>query len=95
MLLKGQLEQQLNQLTMIYQHGRIMTASQQEDLLQRCITDVRRMSMSSSIKRIIKLNRNRQRAIKEKDFRKFYTFSCKIHLIERMDKVPIGSYILK
>nr|DAH26494.1 MAG TPA: hypothetical protein [Caudoviricetes sp.]DAW06856.1 MAG TPA: hypothetical protein [Bacteriophage sp.]DAZ73125.1 MAG TPA: hypothetical protein [Caudoviricetes sp.] len=49
----------------------------------------------SNIKRIIKLNRNRQRAIKEKDFRKFYTFSCKIHLIERMDKVPIGSYILK
>ena len=69
-------------------------ASQQEDLLQRCITDVRRMPMSN-IKRIIKLNRNRQRAIKEKDFRKFYTFSCKIHLIERMDKVPIGSYILK
>lgn len=93
--LKGQSEQPLNRLTMIYQHGRIMTASQQEDLLQRCITDVRRMPMSSSIKRIIKLNRNRQRAIKEKDFRKFYTFSCKIHLIERMDKVPIGSYILK
>ena len=48
----------------------------------------------SSIKRIIKLNRSRQRAMREKDFRKFYTFSCKIHLIERMDKVPIGSYIL-
>lgn len=94
MLLKGQLEQQLNQLTMIYQHGRIMTASQQEDLLQQCITDARRVPMSN-IKRIIKLNRNRQRAIREKDFRKFYTFSCKIHLIERMDKVPIGSYILK
>lgn len=94
MLLKGQLEQQLNQLTMIYQHGRIMTASQQENLLQQCITDVRRVPMSN-IKRIIKLNRNRQRAIREKDFRKFYTFSCKIHLIERMDKVPIGSYILK
>lgn len=57
------------------------------------LTDVRRTM--SSIKRIIKLNRNRQRAIKEKDFRKFYTFSCKIHLIERMDKVPIGSYILR
>ena len=94
MLLKGQLEQRLNQLTMTYQHGRTMTASQQEDLSQRCITDVRRMLMSN-IKRIIKLNRNRQRAIREKDFRKFYTFSCKIHLIERMDKVPIGSYILK
>lgn len=49
----------------------------------------------SSIKRIIKLNRNRQRAIREKDFRKFCIFSCKIHLIERMDKVPIESYILK
>ena len=94
MLLKGQLEQQLNQLTMIYQHGRIMTASQQENLLQQCIADVRRVPMSN-IKRIIKLNRNRQRAIREKDFRKFYTFSCKIHLIEKMDKVPIGSYILK
>ena len=94
MLLKGQLEQRLKRLTMIYRHGRIMTALQQEDLLQQCITDVRRVPMSN-IKRIIKLNRNRQRAIREKDFRKFYTFSCKIHLIERMDKVPIGSYILK
>ena len=75
-------------------HGRIMTVSRQEVLSQQCITDVRRMPMSS-IKRIIKLNRNRQRAIREKDFRKFYIFSCKIHLIERMDKVPIGSYILK
>lgn len=94
MLLKGQLEQRLKRLTMIYRHGRIMTALQQEDLLQQCITDVRRVPMSN-IKRIIKLNRNRQRAIREKDFRKFYTFSCKIHLIEKMDKVPIGSYILK
>lgn len=49
----------------------------------------------NGIKRIIKLNKNRQRAIREKDFRKFYIFSCKIHLIERMDRVPIGSYILR
>lgn len=49
----------------------------------------------SSIKRIIKLNRNRQRAIREKDFRRFYIFSCKIHQIEAIERVPIGSYILK
>nr|DAU33993.1 MAG TPA: hypothetical protein [Caudoviricetes sp.] len=49
----------------------------------------------SSIRRIIKLNRNRQRAIREKDFRKFYIFSCKIHQIEVAERVPIGSYILK
>ena len=64
------------------------------EFITTIIADVRRVPMSN-IKRIIKLNRNRQRAIREKDFRKFYTFSCKIHLIERMDKVPIGSYILK
>ena len=49
----------------------------------------------NSIARIIKLNRNRQRAMREKNFRKFYIFSCKIHQIETADKVPIGSYILK
>lgn len=49
----------------------------------------------SSIERIIKLNRNRQRALKEKDYRKFMRFSCKIHVIEKMDGVPIGSYILR
>lgn len=49
----------------------------------------------NSIRRIIKLNRNRQRAIREKDFRKFYIFSRKIHQIEVAERVPIGSYILK
>lgn len=48
-----------------------------------------------NIGRIIKLNKNRQRALKEKDYRKFHKFSCKIHLIEKMDRVPIGSYIFK
>ena len=49
----------------------------------------------SSIKRIIKLNRNRQRALRERNFEKFAKFSCKIHAIEVADKVEIGSYILK
>lgn len=49
----------------------------------------------SSIKRIIKLNRNRQRALRERNFEKFAKFSCKIHAIEATERVPIGSYILK
>lgn len=49
----------------------------------------------SSIGRIIKLNRNRQRALRERNFEKFAKFSCKIHAIERIDRVPIGSYILR
>ena len=49
----------------------------------------------NNIERIIKLNRNRQRALKERNFSKFSKFSCKIHIIERIDRVPIGSYILR
>jgi hypothetical protein len=49
----------------------------------------------SNIKRIIKLNRNRQRALKERNFGKFARFSCKLHAIEAYDKVPVGSYVFK
>lgn len=49
----------------------------------------------NNIGRIIKLNKNRQRALKERNFEKFAKFSCKLHAIEKADRVPIGSYILK
>lgn len=49
----------------------------------------------SSVGRIIKLNKNRRRALRERNFEKFARFSCKIHRIEATERVPIGSYILK
>ena len=49
----------------------------------------------NNIGRIIKLNKNRQRALKEHNFEEFARFSCKLHAIEKADRVPIGSYILK
>lgn len=49
----------------------------------------------NNIESIIKLNKFRKRALRERNFEKFAKFSCKLHKIESADRVPIGSYIFK